>query len=360
MREIRDSLIRSEKIFQIGLIIVILVLSYIVLRQLTFLFAPFLWAVTFYLTLKPLYIRLIEKKKWKKHLAATFLVFLLLLFILVFLAISYLIINAKVLPLLENPDIIKQTTLSIVSNIQNLVPNAFDAVGYVSKLIPEVANYIIPLLRNIGTILLDIFITLVIFYILLIYNEYVRGFIEGILPFKKKSSEGILDKFENLVRGNMISIPLVAVTQGICGVIGYTIFGLSFTNALIFGFLTAVASIIPVIGTAIVYVPLAVYVGFVDGSLFNGIGIFLWGFIIIGFVDNLARAFFQKKISQISEWYTIIGSIIGLKIFGLSGLIFGPILLILVVSLWRLYYDHFGLYREDYERDVNKVRNVVD
>lgn len=351
MREIRDSLIRSEKIFQIGLIIIVLSLSYIVLSKLTFLFSPFLWAITFYLTLKPFYIYLIEKKDWKKHLAASFLVLLLLLFILIFLMISYLIINIKVLPLLENPNLIKDSILLIVNNIQSLIPVSFDAVSYVSKLIPEIANYIIPFVKNIGTLLLDIFFTLIIFYIFLIYNNYIRGFMEKALPFKKKSSEGILDKFENLVRGNMISIPLVAIAQGISGLIGYWIFGLSFGNALIFGFLTFVTSIIPIIGTAIIYIPLAIYIAFVNGSLINGLGIFLWGFILIGFVDNLARAFFQRKISQISEWYTILGTIVGIKIFGLSGLIFGPILLILVISLWKLYYEHFGLYREDYIKD---------
>jgi len=359
MREFRDSLIRSEKIFQIGLILVILALSYIVLRQLSFLFAPFLWAVTFYLTLKPIYLKLINKRGWNKHLAATFLVFILLIFILILLGVAYLIINAKVLPLIENPALLRQTTISIVSNLQTILPNTFDVVGYVSKLLPEVANYLLPLIKNIGTILLDTIITGVIFYVLLINNEHLRGFIENILPFKKKSSEGILDKFESLVRGNMISIPLVALTQGLFGFIGYFIFGLSLSNSLIFGFLTAIASIIPVIGTSIVYVPLAAYVTFINAEVFNGIAIFLWGFIVVGFCDNLTRAFFLKKISQISVWYTIIGSVIGIKIFGLSGLIFGPILLILVISLWRLYYDHFGLYRDDYDNEGSKEKNKI-
>ncbi len=75
---------------------------------------------------------------------------------------------------------------------------------------------------------------------------------------------------------------------------------MNFINALILGFLTMIASIIPVIGTAIVYVPVALYVGLVDNSLLFGLLILVWGFVIIGSGDNFVRAFFQKKMSNIS------------------------------------------------------------
>ena len=353
MKEFRDSVIKRQKVFQIGLIITIFVLSYIVLSQLSFTFSSLLWAITFYMTLKPVYINLTEKKNWNRHIAASTLLAFLLIFILIIVFVSYLIVNIKVLPVIENPNDIKIMTYNISQNLKNLIPSSIDLdiVGFISQSIPKIANYFIPFIKNIGVILFDIVMTMIMFYILIINDKYVKKFIENILPFKKERSIAILNRFENLVRGNMVVIPLVAISQGLAGMIGYIIFGFNFSNALMLGFLTAISSVIPVVGTAIVYIPLALYTGALDGNLFNAIGIFLWGFIIIGFVDNMARAVFQRKMSKISEWYTIIGSIVGLQLFGISGLIFGPVLLIMVISLYKMYYHHFGLYRDDNNLD---------
>lgn len=353
MKELRDSVIKRQKLFQIGLIIVIIVLSYIVLSQLSFAFSSFLWAVTFYLTFKPVYLKLIEEKKWNKHVAASTLVAFLLIFILIIILLSYLIVSVKLLPIIENPELLKETTYNISQNLKNLIPRSIDLDTslYVSQSIPKIANYFIPFIKNIGVILFDIVMTMIMFYILIINNRYIKNFLENVLPFKKDRSDTILNRFENIVRGNMLVIPLVGLSQGVAGFIGYFIFGFNFVNALILGFLTALSSVVPVIGTSVIYVPLALYSGIVKGNIFMGLGILLWGFIIIGFVDNLARAIFQRKMSKISEWYTIIGSIVGLQLFGISGLIFGPVLLIMVISLYKMYYHHFGLYRDDNNLD---------
>lgn len=350
MRVFRDNLTENKKIFQIVLIVLILSLSYLILSKLSFAYSSFLWAITFYFTLNPVYKNLTQKKKWNKYLASSFLVLILLLFISLILLISYFIVSSKIMPLLNNPEELKSATLTLTNNIQNFFSSSLinlNIYNHVVKLLPEVANHLIPLIKNIGTIILDMMMILIMFYIFLIYDKEIKDFIGKSLPFKKESVDNIFSKFENLVRGNMISIPLVALTQGIFGVIGYYLFGVSIINSLIFGFLTAITSILPVVGTAVVYLPLGLYIAFLKGSLFNGIGIILWGFLIIGFMDNLARVFFQKKMSQISGWYTILGSIVGIQIFGLSGIIFGPILLMLIIYLWKLYYRDFGFYKDN-------------
>lgn len=353
----QNNFLRSKRFFQIILLLTALTLSYVVLDQLSFLISPALWAITFYLTFRPLYRRLIEKEGWSKYLAATFSVVLLLILISIIFILAYLIITTKLLPLLQNPDLLKISLASLEANINNFFNGtildsfSLNIASEITRLIPEIGNQIIPFLKNIGGVVFDTAITMLMFYILLINDIKIRNFLIKISPFKATRSVAIMDKFENLVRGNAVVIPLVALTQGILGFAGYFIFGINFMNSIILGFLTAIASIIPVIGTAVVYVPVALYIGVVDNNLLFGILILIWGFLIIGGGDNLIRAFFQKKISQISFWYTVIGSILGIKIFGLSGLIFGPILLILVMALWKIYYEHYGLFSNNSIKD---------
>lgn len=351
IKELQNSFFHSKKAFQISLIIVATGLSFLVLKQLTFLFSPFLWAIVFFLTFRPLYLKLVKSKSWNKHLVAGLLVFILLILLLTLVYLAYLIINAKILPLIQNPALLKNTIQTLSTDLSAILVNTpfsnFDIVGQVTSLIPKIANSLIPFLKNIGGFIFDIFSSLLMFYILLINDTKIHTFFLNILPLRKEQAERLLERFENLVRGNAIVIPLVAISQGLLGLLGYFIFGIDFTNAIILGFLTMLSSIIPVVGTALVYIPVAIYLMLIGSQWLMGLFILIWGFVIIGSGDNIVRAFFQKKISNISFWYTVLGSIIGIQIFGLSGLIFGPILLILAISLWELYYTHYGLYEKE-------------
>ena len=98
---------------------------------------------------------------------------------------------------------------------------------------------------------------------------------------------------------------------------------------------------IPVIGALLVYLPVVIYT-LATGSFGAGIGLGLWCFILVGSVDNVARFMLQRKLANIHPLITILGVILGTKLFGLIGLIFGPLTITLFVVLIKIYFNEFG------------------
>ena len=104
--------------------------------------------------------------------------------------------------------------------------------------------------------------------------------------------------------------------------------------------LTAVCSVIPLVGPSIVWVPLSIYT-LSQGQQWQGIGVALWGFIAIGSVDNIARFILQKRLADVHPLITILGVLMGIGLFGFIGIIFGPILISMFILLVRIYNDEF-------------------
>ena len=126
------------------------------------------------------------------------------------------------------------------------------------------------------------------------------------------------------MRSNAIGIPLLAVIQGMIASLGYYLFDRP--SVLLFGFLTCFATIIPIVGTALVWIPLAAYMA-ISGDWPHALGLVLYCGLIVTNIDNLIRFILQKKLADTHPLITIFGVFIGLPLFGFMGIIFGPLLL---------------------------------
>jgi predicted PurR-regulated permease PerM len=105
-----------------------------------------------------------------------------------------------------------------------------------------------------------------------------------------------------------------------------------------------------VIGAALAYIPLAI-IFFANDQVWQGIAMTIFGFAVIGTVDNVLRFTLLKKIGNIHPLTTVFGVIIGLKLFGFIGLIFGPLLISLFMLLLKIYSSEFIIK----QRDINKI-----
>jgi predicted PurR-regulated permease PerM len=143
-----------------------------------------------------------------------------------------------------------------------------------------------------------------------------------------------------MVYSNAIGIPLIAILQGIVGLIGYLILGV---NEPWFWFvITCITSMLPILGAAIAYVPVALLF-FAGGHATKGVFMLLYGFGVIGTVDNLFRFVILKRIGDVHPLITGFGVIIGVGLFGFIGLIFGPILISLFLVLIKIYANEFNI-----------------
>ena len=158
-------------------------------------------------------------------------------------------------------------------------------------------------------------------------------------PFKKANITLLGEKIRKMVIANAIGIPVVAVGQGLIALIGYFIFGAP--SAVLLFALTAVASMIPIVGAAIVYVPVCIFM-IAEGNTGAGIGLAIYCLVVVGLTDNLLRFTLLKKLEDIHPLNTVFGIILGLNIFGFMGLIFGPILISITILLIQVYRDEFA------------------
>jgi predicted PurR-regulated permease PerM len=142
-----------------------------------------------------------------------------------------------------------------------------------------------------------------------------------------------------MVRSNAIGIPILGFFQGLVAVLGYWIFGVE--NFILLGMLTGIASIVPVLGTMTIYVPLGI-ITLAGGETGNGIGILLYGLLLIGSIDNILRFTILKTLGNVPPLITVFGVLLGLKMFGMLGLIFGPLILSSVGVLIKVYSNEYG------------------
>ena len=138
---------------------------------------------------------------------------------------------------------------------------------------------------------------------------------------------------------NAIGIPVVAIGQGIVSLIGYLIFGAP--GAVLLFALTAASSVIPVVGTAIVYVPVCIFM-IAEGDTAQGLGLAIYCVVVVGLTDNLLRFTLLKKLENIHPLNTVFGIIMGMNLFGFMGLIFGPILISFTLLLIQVYRNEFA------------------
>ena len=166
----------------------------------------------------------------------------------------------------------------------------------------------------------------------------MEQFISELLPFEENNKREVLQKIQLIVRSNAIGIPLLAIIQGIISLFGYLLCGAP--NPVLTAMLTAFASIIPIVGTVLVWLPVTVYF-LVMGDWVHALILFAYGSLIVAQCDNLIRFILQKKMANIHPLITIFGVVAGLPIFGFMGIIFGP----LMVSLFLLFLD---IFRKEY------------
>ena len=322
--------------------------GYVIFNGLYFMVSSFLGAVTFYVILMYPMKYLVIIRQWPSWLAALTLM-LLSLFVMVipFIYLTTIAIG-KILPIINDPSIINDVFNTIheylLSNYNIDLLNADNVQSMSTHIIPVAQKALGGTFSAIGTI----FLMYLILYFMLIETKKVEHWLKKTLPFKRANVKTIIEEIRNLVYSNALGIPIVAFIQGMAGMIGYWLFGVE--EFILMGILTAISSVIPVVGTLTVYLPLAIY-QFIVGGPFQGIGVALWGFIVIGSVDNIARLLVQKKLADVHPLVTLLGVFLGINIFGFIGIIFGPLLISVFFILLRIYTDEFG------KTDVNKMTN---
>ena len=311
-------------------------------------FTAFLGAVMFYVISRSSVDRLVRRKGWKKSYAALLVIvasfFVILLPITTLGAMLYdkatsvsSNLAAFMAPLQELDDTLQQRFHFSFITPERLTSLQEWATGFVSTLVNQGVNLF-------GSVIMMYFFL----YFMLTNSSRMEAIFVFYLPFKKDQIAMFGNELKVQTFSNVVGIPAVAVVQGLIAYIAFRITGMQ--DAGFWSVITGFASVLPIIGTGLVWLP-AGLIMLVNHQSWQGIFVLLWGAIVLSSMDNVVRFLLAKKMANIHPVVTVLGVIIGLKYFGITGLIFGPLLISYFLILLRIYYTE---YRDNKRNKLSK------
>ncbi|MBW1917492.1 MAG: AI-2E family transporter [Deltaproteobacteria bacterium] len=176
-------------------------------------------------------------------------------------------------------------------------------------------------------------IIFVTFFLFLDGDVFIEE-IKKLSPLDAAHNEEIFGDIEATIKATLKGTVIVAFIQGFLGGFGFWLFGVP--QSAFWGTIMVPASVIPVVGTALIWVPASLYLFFL-GHHSSAIGLTLWSAIVIGSVDNLVRPYFSKGARPIPTVLILFSIMGGISYFGIVGFILGPLILSFLLSLLSIY-----------------------
>lgn len=174
---------------------------------------------------------------------------------------------------------------------------------------------------------------LFILYFLLRDGRQMMAFVKRVSPLAHAQEDRLLSALRGVARSVFMGGVLVAVFQGVIGAVGFAIVGLP---ALFWGFAMSFAAMIPVVGTALIWAPATAYL-YLSGETWQAVFLLGWCAVLVSSSDGLLRAWFMKEGAGIPMLYLFLAILGGLNMFGILGLLYGPLLLTFAMVALTMY-----------------------
>lgn len=328
----------SNRIRQIVLLLVIAFLAFLIIRELYVFLPGLMGALTFYILGRERFFRWTEVKGWKPGWTAMMLIVAFLLMIAGPLYYAVILVSPKVSKIFLHADELMVGLEALSAKIKALTGEELLSPKNLAAFKSTVSDFIPTFLNSSAMILSNLLVMFFVLYFMLTGGRIMEHAIRQFVPLQSESILTLAEETKHMVKANAIGIPLISVIQGITAWLGYLIFGLE--DAVVWGFLTGVFAFFPIVGTMLIWVPLVVFL-FSQGLHVPATGLLLYSLIVTGNIDYLARVTLMKKIGNVHPLVTVLGVIVGLKLFGFMGFIFGPLIFSYTVILVKIYAHEF-------------------
>lgn len=333
-----NQVIHQNRIRQIFFLLIIVLLGLLLFLELYTFLPALLGAITLYIVMRKWMFYLTMKKRWRKGWAAALLMFLSLIVILLPIAVLVNMVSSKITFAIQHSNELITALKKVVADLELRLNIEIASDENINKLGAFITNGIPRLLSATFNTLGTIFFMYFILYFMLVNGRKMESDIYEHIPLRDENVDMLGKEVKNMVLSNAVGIPLIAVMQGIVALIGYLVIGVK--EPWFWFIVTCITAMLPVVGAALAYVPLAI-IFFANGDTGKGIFMLIYGFGVIGVVDNVFRFTLAKKIGNVHPLVTVFGVIIGLSVFGFIGLIFGPLLISLFLLLLKIYSNEF-------------------
>jgi predicted PurR-regulated permease PerM len=163
-------------------------------------------------------------------------------------------------------------------------------------------------------------------------GDVLRARIDRALPLRGEYKGELSAKFASVIRATIKGTLVVALVQGLLGGVALAVVGIP--GALLLGALMAVLSLLPMIGSFLVWGPIAAYL-LISGAFLKGIGLLVFGTLVIGTIDNLLRPLLVGKDTRLPDYVVLVSTLGGIALFGFNGFVVGPVVAALFVATWE-------------------------
>ncbi|MDE3253999.1 MAG: AI-2E family transporter, partial [Bacteroidota bacterium] len=201
-----------------------------------------------------------------------------------------------------------------------------------------IGNFISSLLNQGLNLIGSITMMYFFLYFMIININRMEAAIIRYLPFKRNKIERFGHELKAQTFSNAVAVPLIALVQGGIGYISYLIAGIP--EAGFWGILTGIASIIPIVGTGLIWIPIGIYLLAINQT-WEGFFVLSWGLVVLSSMDNIVRFVLARQMANVHPVITVLGVIIGINYFGITGLVFGPLIISYFVILLQIYYTEY-------------------
>jgi predicted PurR-regulated permease PerM len=316
-------------------LVIIVALGGLIAYSLLGIFSSILGTLVLYTILRPVYLYMVQDHHLNKRFSAILLLFTsIVLIVLPFYGLSNMVIT-KIHEL--QSDQIYYTNLFF--KIKHLIPVGGDAERLIGEGLRKAGTWATELFPSLISgafnIVLGLLLMYFLLYFMLVEHERFEAAMLKYAPFREQNALRFAEEMKNTTFANVVGQGLICLVQGSLVSLSFSVLG--FSDPFFWGVITTFICFVPVLGPPIIFVPAAI-MQIANGNEFGGYAMLIFGFVVIINIDNVLRFLIAKRVGNIHPIITVIGVVIGIPLFGILGLVFGPLLLsyfILVVKIYE-------------------------
>lgn len=316
-------------------------------------FGAIVWGVVVAVLFRPVYERLLGVLPGRTNLAAAITLVLILLLVVVptiLLGMALAQEAANIYLRIQDGQIdIGAVFEAFENSLPQWVQAQLAAYGYgdfdsiraeIEQSISAILEFLLTQLLSVGQgafqFLLGLGVMLYLTFFLLRDGRALTERIEQMVPLGEDKRRILMEKFLVVIRATIKGSLIIAIIQGSLG--GLVFWALDIRGALLWAVLMGIFSLIPAIGTGFVWVPVALYL-FITGDVWQAVVLVLCGVFVISMVDNLVRPTLVGRDTRMPDYVVLISTLGGLQLFGINGIVIGPLVAALFIAIWSIFSD---------------------
>ncbi len=357
----------TTKLQDRGYYLLLAVATVAFLLLLSGLYKAVLWAIIFTLLAHTLHARIRDRMPGRENLAAGIvlsLVFLLIVVPAIFLGVVVAREASKFVERLQQGDVDAPATFDWFGDLIPSVRSTAEQMGLnldqLGSRLSEsfatggefVASQALVFGQGAFKVAILLIVTMYLLFFLLRDGETIRAAIYRVLPIDYVRRDFLIHEAVGITRATIKGVLVIGIIQGTIGGITFALLGLE--AAALWGAVMAVASVIPVVGTAIVWGPAALVLlagGFwVKALVLTGVGV-----VVIGLVDNVLRPVLVSHDTRMPDYIVLLATLGGISLFGISGFVIGPLIAGIFLASWKIHGDELEAEKADQSPDGKRA-----